>query len=391
MEFIEILNYWRIIYRFSIINKRCKKLKILTITSGAAGMKRQVEAVAIALIRNSHRNFTSEVIKCTWKDSIVSNVKLYGLLFVYRYLQKNMAFLFGFLPKLSVTWILENSQETLKADIIISCGRKAAMASRLYKYFQSPKSKLIHIEDPRKGYSDFDLLFLPAHDKPIKVNSTKPKVVKVYGAFSPFVDYLLQQKPEHKKILAMKSPKRCMLIGGSGKGLNMNNAWVDSIVSLMNQRQIQFGGNWAITYSRRTHKNICNRFYNQIQSYPNLINKIWIWSGKGLNPYSTMLNHSDEIIVTIDSTSMLLQASATKAKLSLLDMNGERKKITRLTKRLVLSGRASWFYSANKGNEKSTHNYSNYKVWDSTLFACYEIYKLLGLSIKDNQNNIINK
>lgn len=359
-------------------------MRILTITSGATGMKRQIEAISIALINSFEKNNASKEDKCDIEDIICTNSKYYWFLFFRRFIHYKISKLFKF-SKLNIDDVLINSKRIIinfNPDIIISCGRKAGMASRLYKYYFSPFSKLVHVEDPRIGYKEFDLILLPAHDKNKNISKCT-KVVKIYGAFSPFVEHLLQEKVDHVQILKMKSPKRCILIGGSGKGLKMDNAWVDKIVLQMKEIQIKFGGEWAITFSRRTNNKISKRFYSQIKSSKYLNNNVWIWSFEGNNPYASMLNCADEIIVSIDSTSMLLQASATKANLFLLDMHGKRKKIARLTKRLIFSGRATWFNDSNKV-EKKLSSEVDYKAWDSTLLACYEINKLLGINSKIN-------
>ncbi len=183
--------------------------------------------------------------------------------------------------------------------IVITAGRKSIAAARYIKQ-QSPETFVIFIQNPRARFSDFDLIAAPEHDHlsgenvittiatPTKYNPQLLETIKAVSR-SPFSNSI------------SKKLNVGILLGGGIAGRMMDKAQQDSILSSIQNLIAQDIYNIFIIGSRRTPKSLSDTI--RAQTIPS-----WFVGDEASNPYGALIAHSDILIVTSDSPSMISDA-----------------------------------------------------------------------------------
>lgn len=195
-----------------------------------------------------------------------------------------------------------------KTDLVISASRRTAPIARYIKRKSGGKTKIVQLLHPgNSGLEDFDLLFLPEHDKD-KKNTAKT----FYTKGSPHrvtEKTLAEAKEKWEKVFAdLPRPLTTLIIGGSigGKEFSVENA--KSLAKDIKEFKDKIGGSLLTTNSKRTGKAAEKVIMSEIKGIPSYD---YLWGNKGDNPYLGFLACADNIIVTGDSVSMCSEACGT--------------------------------------------------------------------------------
>ena len=222
--------------------------------------------------------------------------------------------------------------ESQGIDIVIGCGRQAALALRSWKRRQPIFS--VQILDPRIATTEYDLVIAPAHDE-LRENNVLPTL----GALNPINDVWLDQTREanpHPHRIA--SSLSLLLIGGPHTQSPLTLSALLDLLPQLAERVKKTGGGVLICGSRRTP----NPWQEALrESAAALHVPIWLDAQDGDNPYQAALAYADEIIVTADSVNMVSEACATRASVILFSAAAPSGKLARFHQQLQQTGRLS--------------------------------------------------
>jgi len=207
-------------------------------------------------------------------------------------------------------------------QIAIGCGRQAIAPLRALKAKYRAGIFTIYVQDPRINPAHFDLVVSPEHDK-----ARGPNVLTMIGSPNRINAERLQQGAlAFSDIIdPMPMPRVAVLIGGTSKthelSESLHTTHVQAICKLAKD-----GHTVMMTTSRRTPDWAVSAYQEMTKDRRN----VWLWDGKGENPYFAFLGSADAILVTEDSTNMLTEACATGKPVFTLPMKGEPGKFTQL-------------------------------------------------------------
>lgn len=211
-------------------------------------------------------------------------------------------------------------------DLLITSGRKAIAASRYVRKMSEEQTFTLHIQDPKVSPDNFDLVAVPKHDpmrgKNVLVTTAAPNRI--------FETKLKAERVKFKSTFGKYiSPIAAVLIGGNSKTHQMTKPIVDKMI----QNLKALDASLLVTVSRRTPE----KFRKQIQDELKGTN-VYVWDGKGDNPYFAFLDMADYIIVTNDSASMLSEAATTGKPVYSIPLQGGSEKFSALYRNLKQAG-----------------------------------------------------
>ncbi|MCW5725051.1 MAG: mitochondrial fission ELM1 family protein [Maricaulaceae bacterium] len=212
-------------------------------------------------------------------------------------------------------------------DVWIGCARPAlALARRHRSAF--PRALFVYVQDPRKDYALFDLVFAPAHDRVKAANA-----VSMLGAPGRVTAELLaaERAKFADRLAALPGPRAAVLVGGKAKRFPYDagtQAYLENRIAGL----LDHGLSLMVTVSRRTPKALRERLRARLGDHP----RVWLHDGAGDNPYFAFLAAADWIFVTEDSTNMLTEAATAGAPVYWLPVRGRPGKFARL--RAALAG-----------------------------------------------------
>ncbi|MBN9543750.1 MAG: mitochondrial fission ELM1 family protein, partial [Alphaproteobacteria bacterium] len=261
-------------------------IKILAILDDRPGNNTQVEGIANRLSKEIRK---SEVIK---KRAI------------YNAFAK-----LPFLKFINHAYHLSNPKEfDVKADIVITAGRRAAFVGYLHK--KNFGSKWIHNMWPGFIAKHADILVLPFHDKTRKL----PNIIRFLGAPNNLdISKLEEEAKDFIEFSSIDKPKLACLIGGSHKSGKFTNEMAEDLADKINSFVYKNNVYPLVTLSRRTGEAQANTLKEKIADPK------YLYDLKGLNPYKAMLYYADSILVTSDSISMISEAVATQKQVYIYD------------------------------------------------------------------------
>ena len=196
------------------------------------------------------------------------------------------------------------------ADIVIGCAGPSTPALRKAG---RAGAKTVFVQDPRRGYGQFDLVVAPEHDRVEASNA-----IAMIGSPSPVSpDRLL----EAERVEA-PSPVVAFLIGGPSKRHRFDAATQARILDAVRS----VSGTALVTTSRRTPPELVEALRETDAT---------LHTGDGPNPYLAWLAGADAVAVTEDSTNMLVDACATGVPVFRLPVAGEAGKLDQLYARLA--------------------------------------------------------
>ncbi len=222
----------------------------------------------------------------------------------------------NFLRGASLLGIDSCSRKNLSApypDMVLSASRRTAPVARWIKK-QHPATKLIQLlHIGRTGLKDFELVFVPEHDK------EKAKAPNIrYTVGSPH--FVTPEKLNTARIRwneefsELPRPLTALIIGGSIKKRPFTLENARMLADTVKKIKQLTGGSLLITTSRRTGQAAEELIVSSLSDIPQYA---YLWGNKGENPYLGFLACADNLIVTGDSVSMCCEAAATQKPLSI--------------------------------------------------------------------------
>ncbi len=230
-----------------------------------------------------------------------------------------------------------------RPTLILAAGRKSLFILKaLKKKWGQTRPFTVFLQDPRGNHDLFDLVVMPYHDpKPSQNNVT---IFQTWGAPNRIIpDELNQHRPLLKPIIDSWSGhghKVAICIGGKSKHHDLPpplaHKMAQRLLDLANRADVS---GLMITLSRRTPPKSAAIFQQILSHHP----KIYLWDGKGENPYFSMLAWADIMMVTNDSVSMISESLSTGKPLYILPLTGRSRKIESFIKSMITQGRARLF------------------------------------------------
>lgn len=231
-------------------------------------------------------------------------------------------------------------------DLVISCGRRAAMVALGLQ--PSIPAKYIHIQDPHIHPRNFNAVVAMRHDA-IRGDN----VIRTEYALHAVTPEKLQAAVTHFAPLLAPYPRPyvSVLLGGSTNKYVLTPQRFQKTIEQLNAMLNSMPGALLITVSRRTGAANIRLLKEMFAQH----HRVYIYDGSGDNPYLALLGAADSIAVTNDSVNMMSEAAATGKPLYLLPLDGHlHTKPSHFAERLLQKGVArlwagaweSWGYDA---------------------------------------------
>jgi uncharacterized protein len=205
-------------------------------------------------------------------------------------------------------------------DLIIGCGRNAAMPALAIRRASGGRTLAAQVQDPGVGHGEFDLFVVPEHDR-----LRGPQVVVTRGAVHRVTPArLTAERRRFPALAALPRPILSVLIGGTNKAYRLTLRRMGEIADALGKILRTEGGSALVTPSRRTGSAGIALLRNGLADLPAVM-----WDGTGENPYFAFLALADVFLVTADSVSMISEAAATGKPVHILDLDGGNAKFAR--------------------------------------------------------------
>ncbi len=185
-------------------------------------------------------------------------------------------------------------------DLILASGRRAIPPALYIKQEAiGQQCKVVYLQDPRINPSHFDAVICPQHD-----GLSGKNVIQTIGATHRITsEKLAQAKANFRHLNPRNQSVLSVIIGGSTKKYTMDMDFAERLSTDL-MPLADKGWRVLVTLSRRTPALVAER----IRSLPS---SIYVWDGKGDNPYFGLLGLADAILVTCDSVSMISEVCVT--------------------------------------------------------------------------------
>src|SRR5438874_5493593 len=161
-------------------------------------------------------------------------------------------------------------------DLVIGCGRNAAMPALAIRRASGGRTLAVQVQDPRVGRGEFDMLFVPEHDR-----LRGPQIVVTGGALHRVTAPLLAaERRRFPALEALPRPIVGVLIGGSNRAYRLGLSRLGEIARMIAALVRQTGGSALVTPSRRTGDKGLAVLREELREH-----SVAIWDGTGDNPY----------------------------------------------------------------------------------------------------------
>jgi mitochondrial fission protein ELM1 len=205
-------------------------------------------------------------------------------------------------------------------DLVIACGRNTARPALALRRASASRTITAQIQDPGVGRDEFDILFVPEHDR-----LRGPRVVTTRGALHRVTAARLAAARQRFAALgALPRPILSVLIGGSNRAYRLTLRRLGEIAEALAAVARTTGGAVLVTPSRRTGPAGVALLRERLAGVP-----AQVWDGAGDNPYYAYLGFADALLVTADSVSMISEAAATGKPVHILELDGNDAKFAR--------------------------------------------------------------
>src|SRR5579864_2292121 len=214
-------------------------------------------------------------------------------------------------------------------DLVIACGRNAAMPALAIRRASGGRTIAAQVQDPRVGHDEFDLMVVPGHDRLRRTN-----VINSKGALNRVTaDKLAAESRRFPELAALPRPVLGVLIGGSNRAYRLTLRRIAEIADTIAETVRRRGGSIVLTPSRRTGDAGIALLRQRLAGLP-----ASIWDMKGDNPYYAYLANADAFLVTVDSVSMVSEAAATGKPVHIIELEGGDRKFARFHEALRAAG-----------------------------------------------------
>ena len=202
-------------------------------------------------------------------------------------------------------------------DLVIAAGRRTAPVARWIRR-QHPAARLCQVMDPGwPGREDFALIAVPNHDADV---TAAPNLLRITGAPHRVTPERLACEAEiwRPQLEHLPRPWIALIVGGATKSHTFTATQAQRLAELAGGMAAKAGGSLLVTSSRRTGAEAESSLAAFL---PRPLH--WFrWGDGGDNPYFGYLALADHIVVTGDSVSMVCEACATPAPVSIFAPTG---------------------------------------------------------------------
>src|SRR5712692_8125986 len=133
-------------------------------------------------------------------------------------------------------------------NLVIGCGRNTVRPALAIRRASGGRTLAAQIQDPQFGRGEFDMLFVPEHDR-----LRGPRIVVTGGALHRVTAQLLAaERRRFPGLEALPRPILGLLIGGSNRTYRLDLARLGEIAETVATLVRQSGGSAVVTPSRRT-------------------------------------------------------------------------------------------------------------------------------------------
>lgn len=217
-------------------------------------------------------------------------------------------------------WGLADGGETIRPpwpDLLITCGGRCVAPSIGIKKASGGRTFTVHIQDPCIAPEHFDMVIPPDHDR-LDGKNVYPSLGALHK-ISP--DKLASAKAAFAPMFAdQPRPLVAVLIGGNSK-VHRLTAEIAAALAATLRKLADSGFGMIVTFSPRTGAENEALIRRQLEG-----TQVFIWDGRGENPYVGMLALADYLLVTNDSISMISEAAATGKPVMTIELVGSSKK-----------------------------------------------------------------
>jgi mitochondrial fission protein ELM1 len=188
-------------------------------------------------------------------------------------------------------------------DLLITCGRQSVAASLFVRRASQGKTFTVHLENPVRDPSHFDLIIAPEHDRLRGEN-----ILLTRGAVNHVTTQKLAQAAEQfGRLLAhLPRPLITVLVGGKNKHQHFTESALRDFTRKLLRAARTSGGGLAVSFSRRTGAANELALRKALATAPS-----YIWDNQKENPYFGMLALAQVLVVTNDSVAMVSEACST--------------------------------------------------------------------------------
>jgi len=249
-------------------------------------------------------------------------------------------------------------------DLVVSCGRHAVGPALWLKRKHRDRCFIAHVQHPRAGLSQFDLILAPAHD-----GLSGPNVIEVTGSLHGVTPAKIEAAAARfaPRYTAASRPLVAVLIGGNNSVYTLTDKAVDTLIANLTHLASTYGAGLLVTLSRRTGEAAGARIRAALKEIA-----VEIWDETGENPYHAYLGLADAIVVTCDSVNMISEACSTGKPVYIVPLpGGESSKFAEFHEELVSAGTARFF--------DGSLNTWTYAPLDDTARAAREVRKRMGI------------
>ncbi len=248
------------------------------VTDGAAGNRRQAEALAEAM-RLEPRSFHLRL-PAPW--SWLAPRRLPGY-------------------ERALPAALRGAAANEPPRIAIGCGRASALATAWLR--ERHGAFAVQILDPRVTRERWDLIVAPVHDRVPGDN-----VLASIGALNTVTPARLAAAAmRHAEFGQLPAPRTAVLVGGSTRAQRIDVAYARALAQRLRGWHERDRGGFLVTTSRRTPLAVRAALRDALTGVPLAL---WSPGDAGDNPYLAFLALAQRIVVTPDSVNLLSEACA---------------------------------------------------------------------------------
>src|SRR5882672_3318485 len=133
-------------------------------------------------------------------------------------------------------------------DLVIGCGRNTARPALAIRRASGGRTLAAQVQDPRVGRGEFDMLFVPEHDR-----LRGPRILVTSGAIHRVTpERLAAERRRFPALDALPRPVLGVLIGGPNRAYRLDLRRLGEIAEMIAAVLRRTGGSAVVTPSRRT-------------------------------------------------------------------------------------------------------------------------------------------
>lgn len=218
--------------------------------------------------------------------------------------------------------------------LLIGAGRRAAPVVAALARRQGLRS--VQILDPQMPLEAFDRVVVPRHD-----GVSGPNVIETLGSPGRLTAASIAAAagPWRDRLGAIEGPRVALLLGGPSRSARWSGAEEEGLLAAIDAIAAA-GHGLLVTPSRRSAPALVEAIAARAAAQPE---RIWLWDGRGDNPYPGLLGLADAVLVTADSVNMASEAAATGRPVHVFGLAGLRPKLRAFHAALEAHGAARPF------------------------------------------------